>query len=201
MKVPGQVFREYDIRGIVGETLDPDLARAVGRAYGSEIGSGTTVAVGHDNRPSSPALASALIEGLNASGVDVVFVQTVPTPALYFATYELETDGGIQITGSHNPPEYNGIKMTVGPRSLYGEAIQALRARIEADELISGAGTVREVDVLDRYAVSSSTAVTAPAASSPRALSAPQVPRWIRSTVNPTAPSRITTRTPRSTRT
>ncbi len=151
MKVPGQVFREYDIRGIVGKTLDPDLARAVGRAYGSEIGAGRSVAVGHDNRPSSPDLASALIEGLNASGVDVLLVGTVPTPALYFATYELETDGGIQITGSHNPPEYNGIKMTVGGRPLYGEAIQALRARIEADELASGTGSVQDVDVLDRY--------------------------------------------------
>jgi phosphomannomutase/phosphoglucomutase len=151
MKVPGQIFREYDIRGIVGETLDPDLVRAVGHAYGSELGSGKTVAVGHDNRPSSPDLASALIDGLNASGVDVLLVGTVPTPALYFATYELETDGGIQITGSHNPPEYNGIKMTVAGRPLYGAAIQALRARIEADELASGAGTAREVDVLDRY--------------------------------------------------
>ena len=151
MKVPQQAFREYDIRGIVGRTLDPDVARAVGRAFGTELGAGRTVAVGHDNRPSSPALASAMVEGLLSAGVDVQFVGTVPTPVLYFATYELETDGGIQITGSHNPPEYNGIKLTAGGRALYGEGIQRLRVRIEADDFASGRGTARDVEILDRY--------------------------------------------------
>jgi phosphomannomutase/phosphoglucomutase len=151
VKVPGEVFREYDIRGIVGDALDPDLTHAVGRAYAAQLGAGATAAVGHDNRPSSPELAAALCRGLNESGVDVKLVGTVPTPALYFATYELETDGGIQITGSHNPPEYNGIKMTLGGRSLYGEGIQRLRRRIEADGFATGAGRTEDVEILDRY--------------------------------------------------
>ncbi|UCG75270.1 MAG: phosphomannomutase/phosphoglucomutase [Gemmatimonadota bacterium] len=151
MRAPRHVFREYDIRGIVDETLDPELARAVGLAFGSELGQGATVAVGQDNRPSSPTLASALVEGLNASGVDVLFVGTVPTPALYFAAYELGTAAGVQITGSHNPPEYNGIKLTRGERALYGEAIQRLRLRIEADDFLLGGGTTSEVEILDRY--------------------------------------------------
>ena len=151
MRAPRHVFREYDIRGIVDETLDPELARAVGLAFGSELGQGATVAVGHDNRPSSPTLASALVEGLNASGVDVLFVGTVPTPALYFAAYELGTAAGVQNTGSHNPPEYNGIKLTRGERALYGEAIQRLRLRIEADDFLLGGGTTSEVEILDRY--------------------------------------------------
>ena len=151
MRVPRQVFREYDIRGTVGETLTPDLARAVGRAYAAELEAGSTAAVGHDNRPSSPELASALCQGLNESGIHVKLLDTVPTPVLYFATYELETDGGIQITGSHNPPEYNGIKMTLGGRSLYGEGIQRLRERIEVDDFVSGTGRTERVDILDRY--------------------------------------------------
>ena len=151
MKVPRQVFREYDIRGIVDETLSPDLARAVGRAYAAELGAGATAAVGHDNRPSSPDLAAALCQGLNESGVDVISIGTVPTPVLYFATFELETDGGIQITGSHNPPEYNGIKMTLGRRSVYGEGIQRLRERIEANDFAAGVGRTKQVQILDRY--------------------------------------------------
>ena len=138
-------FREYDIRGIVGETLDPDLARAVGlRLLGASSDPAKRWPWATTTGHSSPDLASALIEGLNASGVDVLLVGDGPDagPLLRRATYELETDGGIQITGSHNPPEYNGIKMlTLGGRPLYGAAIQALRARIEADELASGAGT------------------------------------------------------------
>ncbi len=151
MRVPAEAFREYDIRGIVGETLDSPLARLVGRSYGSELGAGQTVAVGHDNRPSSPELASALCEGLNGAGVDVLLVGTVPTPTLYFAEREMGAAGGIQITGSHNPPEYNGIKLTVGGRSLYGKAIQGLRERIEGDAFETGSGRTRQVEILPRY--------------------------------------------------
>ena len=151
MRVPAEVFREYDIRGIVGETLDARLARVVGRSYGSELGAGQTVAVGHDNRPSSPELASALCEGLNGAGVDVLLIGTVPTPTLYFAERELGAAGGIQITGSHNPPEYNGIKLTVGGRSLYGKAIQGLRERIEDDAFETGSGRTSQVEILPRY--------------------------------------------------
>ncbi len=138
MKVSGTIFREYDIRGIVGDDLTVDVVQAVGRAYASRMREMTgldapRITVGHDNRPSSPELARAMCDGLNASGADVILIDTVPTPTLYFADREFGTDGGIQITGSHNPSEYNGIKMVAGGNSLYGDAIQDLRRRIEAD--------------------------------------------------------------------
>ncbi len=153
MDVPSGVFREYDIRGIVGEDLTAGLARAVGRAYATELaGDGSAlVAVGRDNRPSSPALCDALCAGLAAGGADVVEVGTVPTPVLYFAERLLEADGGIQVTGSHNPPEYNGIKMTRRGASLYGAAITALRDRVRAESFATGSGRRGEEDVLDRY--------------------------------------------------
>ena len=166
MEVPGGVFREYDIRGVVGEGLTPELVRAVGRAYATELGGGepVAVAVGRDNRPSSPELANALSEGLTAAGADAVDVGTVPTPVLYFAERSLGADGGIQITGSHNPPEYNGIKMTRGGASLYGEAITSLRDRIREEAYATGAGRWREASVLERYveAIGESARVSAP---------------------------------------
>ncbi len=156
MDVASTIFREYDIRGIVGVDLTPDVVRAVGRAYATRLRETSgldrpVVTVGHDNRPSSPELAAALCEGLNGSGADVLLVDTVPTPTLYFAAREFGTDGGIQITGSHNPPEYNGIKMTVAGGSLYGEAIQDLRRRVEADAYAEGRGTTERREILDRY--------------------------------------------------
>lgn len=153
MRVSSTIFREYDIRGIVGDDLTPAVAGAVGRAYATRLVAegGRSVAVGHDNRPSSPELAGALTEGLASSGADVTLVGTVPTPALYFAVRELGADGGIQITGSHNPPEYNGIKMTLGEGSVYGTAIQALREAVEAESFARGSGERREADVLPRY--------------------------------------------------
>jgi phosphomannomutase/phosphoglucomutase len=155
MKVSGTIFREYDIRGIVGDDLTVDVVEAVGRAYATRMRrdlDSPTVAVGYDNRPSSPQLAGALSAGLNAAGADVRMVGTVPTPALYYAAHVLGTDGGIQITGSHNPPEYNGIKMIVGDRALYGSAIQELRESIVADRFLSGAGHTDQLAMLDRYA-------------------------------------------------
>ena len=154
MNVSRTIFREYDIRGIVGEDLTPAIARAVGSAFATRLSDDhahPTVVVGCDNRPSSPELSMALCEGLNMSGADVRFVGTVPTPALYFATAELGGTGGIQITGSHNPPEYNGIKMLVGERPLYGEAIQRLRETIEANDYEQGHGQTTEVEILGRY--------------------------------------------------
>jgi phosphomannomutase/phosphoglucomutase len=156
MKVSPTIFREYDIRGIVGRDLTEEVVHAVGRAYASRLRESTglarpRIAVGYDNRPSSPALAQALCDGLNASGADVYLVETVPTPVLYFADREFETDGGIQITGSHNPPEYNGIKMVVGGSSLYGEAIQDLRRRVEAESWQEGEGQTERRPILDRY--------------------------------------------------
>ncbi len=156
MKVSPTIFREYDIRGIVGDDLTADVVRAVGRAYATRLhescGAETpTVTVGHDNRPSSPALAQALCEGLNASGADVYLVETVPTPVLYFADREFGTDGGIQITGSHNPAEYNGIKMVAGGNSLYGEAIQDLRRRVESESWREAEGRTERRPILERY--------------------------------------------------
>ena len=154
MKPSPRIFREYDIRGIVGEDLTEEVTEAVGRAYGSRLirdRSEPTVAVGHDNRPSSPALTDALCRGLNASGARVLRVGEVPTPVLYFAAKVLETDGGIQITGSHNPSEYNGIKMVVDNKAIYGTTIQELRAMIEAEDFESGAAATEPVEILDRY--------------------------------------------------
>jgi phosphomannomutase/phosphoglucomutase len=168
MRVSGTIFREYDIRGIVGDDLTVDVVRAVGRAYASRLREvagrdSIRITVGHDNRPSSPDLARAMCEGLNASGADVILIDTVPTPTLYFADREFGTDGGIQITGSHNPPEYNGIKMVAGGGSLYGDAIQDLRRRIEADRYLDGSGTTERREILARYVEAVSDAIELPA--------------------------------------
>jgi phosphomannomutase/phosphoglucomutase len=156
MELSAHIFREYDIRGIVGEGLDPQVAEAVGRAYGTILreaipGRTPTVVVGRDNRPSSPDLSAGLVSGLRSAGVDVTDISTVPTPLVYWAEPTFGADGGIQITGSHNPPEYNGIKMNMQGRSFFGQDIQRLRARIESGDLVAGEGSVEEEDVLQRY--------------------------------------------------
>jgi phosphomannomutase len=121
-------LREYDIRGVVGKTLSTDDARAIGRTFATIVrrAGGTRVAVGRDGRTSSPAMETALVEGLLASGVNVVRTGMGPTPQLYWAEAELEVDGGIQITGSHNPAEYNGFKMVLQHLPFFGEDIQKL---------------------------------------------------------------------------
>ncbi len=153
MQIHDGIFREYDIRGIVGDDLTPEVTTAVGRALGSEVAdrNDPRAVVGHDNRLSSPELAEALCRGLNGSGVSVTYVGTVPTPALYFASIELGTDIGVQITGSHNPPEYNGIKMVLDDRAIYGRQIRALRERIVAGDLARGSGSTEPLEILDRY--------------------------------------------------
>jgi phosphomannomutase/phosphoglucomutase len=156
MNVSHTIFREYDIRGIVGDDLTGDVVEAVGRAYATRWRrrtgrDGGRIAVGHDNRPSSPGLAERMCRGLNAAGLDAVLLDTVPTPALYYATVALETDGGIQITGSHNPPEYNGIKMVVAGGSVYGEAIQEMRELIESDDYETGEGETTRHEILESY--------------------------------------------------
>lgn len=157
MSVNPQIFREYDIRGVVSQDLAGPVPELIGRAFGSELRArrggapGLRVVVGRDNRPSSPGLAEAMIRGLRAAGVDVIDVGTVPTPTLYFAAIRLETDGGIQITGSHNPPEYNGFKMIMDGRALYGPAIQRLRERIEGEDFEVGAGGLERHDILPEY--------------------------------------------------
>jgi len=156
MNVSKTIFREYDIRGIVGADLTGDVVEAVGRAYATRWHRRTgrdrgRIAVGHDNRPSSPGLAERMCRGLNAAGLDAVLLDTVPTPALYYATVALDTDGGIQITGSHNPPEYNGIKMVVAGGSVYGEAIQEMRELIESDDYETGEGGTTRHEILESY--------------------------------------------------
>ena len=150
------IFRQYDIRGVVGEDLDPEVTEAVGRAFGSRVrldtnSSPPTVTVGYDNRSTSPALAEGLISGIRSAGVDVLDVGTVPTPVLYWSEVTLGADAGVQITGSHNPPEWNGIKMTHGGSSLYGDAIQELLRSIQASNFTSGSGGYERLTVLDRY--------------------------------------------------
>jgi phosphomannomutase len=147
------VLREYDIRGIVGETLAAADARALGRAYGTMLRrqGGKRVCVGRDGRLSSPELASALMDGLTDTGLTVLSIGLGPTPMLYFAVHHLDADGGIQVTGSHNPPTHNGFKMMLGKGSLYGDAVQQLGAMAAAGDIEEGIGRVEEIDVFQAY--------------------------------------------------
>ncbi len=146
-------LREYDIRGIVGPTLGEADARAIGRSFGTILrrSGGHTVAVGRDGRLSSPMLEAALVEGLTASGCDVVRIGIGPTPMLYYAEATQDVDGGIQITGSHNPADYNGFKMVLRHASFFGADIQALGRMSTAGDWESGSGTVRDLDIEDAY--------------------------------------------------
>ena len=160
MAVAPGIFRQYDIRGIVGRDLTTEAARAIGAAYAAYLRArGTanqrigTIAVGRDNRPSGPELRDALVEGLTLAGADVVDIGVVPTPLNYWSLHHLDVAGGIQITGSHNPPEYNGFKLSVGKGSMHGAEIQRLYEIIRAGSGTSPAekGKVREESVVDRY--------------------------------------------------
>jgi phosphomannomutase len=147
------ILREYDIRGIVGKTLHPADARAIGRSFGTRVarGGGRKVALGYDGRLSSPGLQEACVEGLRAAGIDVVRIGLCATPMLYFAVYELNADGGIMITGSHNPPDYNGFKMMLGKKAFYGADIQQLGEMSAAGDVASGSGSVSEHSIKDAY--------------------------------------------------
>ena len=153
MQLNASIFKAYDIRGIVPATLDEAVAEALGKAFGSAAlqAGEKVVAVGRDGRLSGPALGAALIRGLVATGIEVIDVGMVTTPILYFAAHTLATSG-IQVTGSHNPRDYNGFKMVMGGRAIYGDEIQALRRVMESDSatLLPG-GSVRTVDVLPAY--------------------------------------------------
>ncbi len=148
------VLREYDIRGIIGETLGPDDARAIGRVFATLLrrAGGRKVAVGYDGRVSSPILEEALVEGLNASGLDVVRVGMGPTPMLYYAEASMEdVDGGVQITGSHNPANYNGFKMVFQGRPFFGDDIKLLGSMAAAGEWDEGTGSSERRDILEAY--------------------------------------------------
>ncbi len=152
--VAAGIFRQYDIRGIVGKDLTTEAAEAIGRAYAvllAERGISGAVAVGRDNRPSGASLRDALVKGLTESGLDVIDVGIVPTPLLYWSLHHLPVVAGIQITGSHNPPEYNGFKCSVGKGSLHGEGIQRLYSHITAGQFRTGAGKVSHEAIIDRY--------------------------------------------------
>ncbi|MBF0453255.1 MAG: phosphomannomutase/phosphoglucomutase [Magnetococcales bacterium] len=152
------MFREYDIRGVAGEDLTEELVCNLGRVFAAHLKANSTkdklsVAIGRDGRISSPALAKSLAEGLCLGGVEVVDIGLAPTPTLYFATHHFHTDAGIMLTGSHNPPDYNGLKMVRDNRPVYGEEIQALKKGLLAGlpPEAATAGTVRQEPILDIY--------------------------------------------------
>jgi len=148
------VLREYDIRGIIGETLGPDDARAIGRGFATLLrqAGGKRVAVGYDGRVSSPMLEHALCEGLTASGCDVVRIGLGPTPMLYYAEASTEElDGGIQITGSHNPANYNGFKMVLQGRPFFGEDIQTIGRLAASGDWVDGTGTIETREIMQEY--------------------------------------------------
>ena len=154
IQIPAAIFRQYDVRGIVGRDLTPDVATALGRAYAQYLDKHAekgAVALGRDNRPSGSGLRDALVEGLTSAGRDVVDIGVVPTPLLYWSLHHVDVCGGIQITGSHNPPEYNGFKLSVGTASLHGEEIQELYRLTSSNPRVSKRGRVREEQVIDRY--------------------------------------------------
>jgi phosphomannomutase len=153
-KFDSTILREYDIRGIVGTTLHAADARAIGRTFGSMVKrkGGKRVALGYDGRLSSPELAAACIEGLTAAGVNVINIGLAATPMLYFAVWHLDADGGIQITGSHNPPDYNGFKMMMGKKSFYGSDILKLGEMAAKGDVETGTGSVEQKNILPDYA-------------------------------------------------
>jgi len=148
-----EIFKAYDIRGIVDKTLTPDSVRAIGHALGSEARDRQqhTIVLGRDGRLSGPPLTQALAEGILAAGVDVIDIGCVPTPLTYFAAYHLDTHSCVSVTGSHNPPAYNGLKMVIAGQTLYGPMIQDLRRRVSEDDLQHGEGKLRHQSITDAY--------------------------------------------------
>ncbi len=153
MIAPKEIFKAYDIRGIVGKTLTPEIVEAIGQAIGSEAveKQQRSICVGYDGRLSGPELAAALARGIMKSGIDVINLGLVATPMVYFAAYHLETGSGVMVTGSHNPPDYNGLKMVVAGETLSGDTIQRLRARIDNNDFVHGQGQESSFDIAPAY--------------------------------------------------
>lgn len=153
MSFPHEIFKAYDIRGVVETTLTADIVEKIGKALGSEaIENGITqTVIGWDGRLTGPGLASALAKGFMSTGCDVIEIGQVPTPALYYATVELGTGTGVQVTGSHNPPEYNGLKMMIGGKTLSGEAIQKIKQRVLENDFVIGHGKHESREILTKY--------------------------------------------------
>jgi len=151
--LPREIFKAYDIRGIVGKTLTAELIETIGHAIGSEASARDqhTIVIGRDGRLSGLEFAAALARGIQKSGLNVIDVGRVATPMVYFAAYHLETHSAVMITGSHNPPDYNGLKMVLAGETLSGDAIQALRTRIEQNNLSHGAGSYSQFDIRSVY--------------------------------------------------
>ncbi|MBI2487876.1 MAG: phosphomannomutase/phosphoglucomutase [Deltaproteobacteria bacterium] len=152
-KINPQIFREYDIRGIVDKDLTEEVIDTIGKAYGTymrKLGK-KTVSLGRDCRLSSPAFAKAMARGINSTGLDVIEIGMVSTPILYFSLFNLDVDGGVMITASHNPGEYNGVKLCVEKDSLFGEGIQNMRKIAEGGDFASGKGSVEAIDIIDNY--------------------------------------------------
>lgn len=147
------IFREYDIRGIVEIDLTERVVELIGKSFGTYLQrqGGKKVSVGGDVRLSTERFRAALIKGLTSTGIDVIDIGVVPTPVQYFSLFRLTVDGGIMITGSHNPPEFNGFKMSVGQSSIYGADIQKLREIIEKEDFLTGTGKVRKVNIIQDY--------------------------------------------------
>ncbi|OGV73342.1 MAG: phosphoglucomutase [Methylophilales bacterium RIFCSPHIGHO2_02_FULL_57_10] len=153
MQFPKEIFKTYDIRGIVGKTLTPEIVEVIGQAIGSEatVRRQTQICIGYDGRLSGPELAAALVRGIQKSGIHVIDLGMVATPMVYFAACHLGTNCGVMVTGSHNPPDYNGLKIVLGGETLSGEAIQSLRSRIELGELFEGTGSYSKHDISQEY--------------------------------------------------
>jgi phosphomannomutase/phosphoglucomutase len=157
LMVNSSIFRQYDIRGVWGSDLTPDVAELLGRAFGTyamkSLGkTDVTMTVGRDVRLSSGPLCESLVSGLLSTGSDVVDIGECPTPVQYFSLYHLDADGGVMITGSHNPPEYNGFKMSVGRETIYGDSIQSIKGIINGGSFCGGKGRKRNLPILDEYA-------------------------------------------------
>ena len=150
---PAEIFKAYDIRGIVGQTLTAEIVESIGRAIGSEARARnqTDIVIGRDGRLSGPSLAAALARGIQSTGINVIDVGLVATPMTYFAAYQLGANSAVMVTGSHNPPDYNGLKMVLAGETLSGETIQGLRQRLENGDLVSGQGGYRQHDIAGEY--------------------------------------------------
>src|SRR5258706_5632163 len=154
MVFPRAIFRQYDIRAVAGKDITEEVATAVGGAYAAFLahkGVKGAISVGRDNRPSGEGLHRALVAGLMASGIDVVDIGIVPTPLAYWSQHKLEVVGGIQITGSHNPPEYNGFKLGLNRSSIYGADIQQIYELAVNGKFPRGKGSRRNEQIIDRY--------------------------------------------------
>ncbi len=151
--LPKEIFKAYDIRGIVGKTLTDDIVEQIGHAIGSEASARKqhTIAIGRDGRLSGEGFARALARGIQKSGINVIDVGRVATPMVYFAAFQLKTDCGVMITGSHNPPDYNGLKMVLAGETLSGDTIQSLRTRIESRNLTHGSGSYSQYNIAPEY--------------------------------------------------